>query len=150
MLNVGVGEMMVILLVALVVFGPNRLPEIARSVGKFMRNFQKETSRALNDLKEGIDMKDTAHTFKEAKDALNVGIFDEPDETGRGGRRGSGGARQTWLDVPGFNQGFKPSLMNKRALAAGAFGKLTSDGASEPAGATSEPAPPTEPSDPAR
>lgn len=66
MLNVGWGEMGLVLLVALVVFGPNRLPEVARSMGKFVRQFQRETSRAMSDLKEGLG-------------PVNVGIFDEPD-----------------------------------------------------------------------
>lgn len=62
----GWAEIGAILLIALVVFGPNRLPEIARSLGKFMRNFQRETSRAMSDLKEGFE-------------PVNIGIFDEPD-----------------------------------------------------------------------
>ena len=66
MLNVGWGEMALVLVVALVVFGPNRLPEVARSMGKFVRQFQRETSRAMSDLKEGLE-------------PINVGIFDEPD-----------------------------------------------------------------------
>jgi len=64
--NVGVPEMIVILLVALLVFGPDRLPEIARNMGKFIRNFQQETNRALSDLKAGIE-------------PATTGIFDEPD-----------------------------------------------------------------------
>ncbi len=64
--NVGLGEIAVVLLIALIVFGPNRLPEMARSMGKFVRQFQRETSRAMSDLKEGLE-------------PINVGIFDEPD-----------------------------------------------------------------------
>lgn len=66
MLNVGWGEMLLVMLVALLVFGPNRLPEMARSMGKFIRQFQRETSRAMSDLKEGLE-------------PINTGIFDEPD-----------------------------------------------------------------------
>ena len=36
MLNVGAPELLVILVVALLVFGPNRLPELARQAGKAM------------------------------------------------------------------------------------------------------------------
>ena len=36
MLNVGTPEMLVILVVALLVLGPNKLPEVARQVGKAM------------------------------------------------------------------------------------------------------------------
>lgn len=66
--NVGIGEMMVILVIVMVVFGPNRLPEMARSMGKFLRNFQRETSRALSDLKQGIEI-----------EPVKLGVFDEPD-----------------------------------------------------------------------
>ena len=37
-------EMMVILVVALLVLGPQRLPEVARSVGKGMREFKESLS----------------------------------------------------------------------------------------------------------
>ena len=66
MLNIGVPEMVLILVVALIVFGPNRLPEIARTMGKFIRNFQAETNRAIDDLKRGIE-------------PTTTGVFDEPD-----------------------------------------------------------------------
>ena len=67
MLNLGVPEIALVLFVALIVFGPNRLPEIARSLGKFVRSFQNETNRALGDLKAGFE-------------PATHGIFDEPDE----------------------------------------------------------------------
>lgn len=43
MLNVGAGEMVVILVVALLVLGPKRLPEMARVIGKFLREFRRQT-----------------------------------------------------------------------------------------------------------
>jgi sec-independent protein translocase protein TatA len=41
MFNVGPAEIMMILLLALVVFGPKRLPEIGKTVGKSLREFRK-------------------------------------------------------------------------------------------------------------
>ena len=38
--NVGIGEIALLLLVALVLFGPNKLPEMARSLGKGIRDFK--------------------------------------------------------------------------------------------------------------
>ncbi len=40
-MSLGGGEILVILLVTLIVFGPQRLPEIARQVGKAMREVRK-------------------------------------------------------------------------------------------------------------
>ena len=39
--NIGMGELVVILLIALLLFGANRLPEIARSLGKAVQEFKK-------------------------------------------------------------------------------------------------------------
>ena len=44
-------EILTIAVVALVVFGPNRLPEIARTIGKYVR----ELREAVRDLREGIE-----------------------------------------------------------------------------------------------
>ena len=43
MFNIGPEELILILVVALIVFGPKRLPEIGRTVGKAMREFRKAT-----------------------------------------------------------------------------------------------------------
>src|SRR5512136_1226941 len=43
MFNIGAGELTVILIVALLVLGPKRLPELARGLGKFMREFRRQT-----------------------------------------------------------------------------------------------------------
>ncbi|MBI4343752.1 MAG: twin-arginine translocase TatA/TatE family subunit [Candidatus Omnitrophica bacterium] len=38
--NLGIGELVVIAIIALVVVGPTRLPELARGVGNAVRAFQ--------------------------------------------------------------------------------------------------------------
>ncbi|MDQ3263003.1 MAG: twin-arginine translocase TatA/TatE family subunit [Myxococcota bacterium] len=43
MLNIGAGELTLILVVALLVLGPARLPELARGLGKFLREFRSRT-----------------------------------------------------------------------------------------------------------
>lgn len=39
--GIGTGELVVILVVALVVFGPRKLPELGRSLGQAMREFKR-------------------------------------------------------------------------------------------------------------
>ncbi len=43
MFNIGLPELMIILAIALIVFGPNKLPELARAFGRAMREFRKAT-----------------------------------------------------------------------------------------------------------
>lgn len=48
MFNIGSGELALILVVALLVLGPKRLPELARGIGKFMREFRRQTDSVRN------------------------------------------------------------------------------------------------------
>jgi sec-independent protein translocase protein TatB len=43
MFNIGAAEIAFILVVALLVLGPKRLPEMARGIGKFIREFRRQT-----------------------------------------------------------------------------------------------------------
>ncbi len=48
MFNVGAGELILILVLALLILGPQRLPELARGIGKFMREFRRQTDEVRN------------------------------------------------------------------------------------------------------
>jgi sec-independent protein translocase protein TatA len=41
MFGIGMPEMMVILVIALVIFGPGKLPDLGSSIGKAIRGFKK-------------------------------------------------------------------------------------------------------------
>jgi sec-independent protein translocase protein TatB len=43
MFNIGAGEIAVILIAALLLLGPQKLPELARGIGKFLREFRRQT-----------------------------------------------------------------------------------------------------------
>ena len=58
MFNVGLGELMAIVLVLLLLFGPERLPEMARQAGRFLGRLRLTTQDALDQLKEEADLKD--------------------------------------------------------------------------------------------
>lgn len=54
MFNVGTPELLVILLVALIVLGPNKLPDAARQVGRFMGEFRRMSSGFQNELRDAM------------------------------------------------------------------------------------------------
>jgi Tat protein translocase TatB subunit len=60
-MNLGMPEMLFIFLLALVVFGPKRLPELARQLGKVMAEFK----RATNDFKYQIENEIEQLDYKE-------------------------------------------------------------------------------------
>lgn len=56
--NLGAGEILIILLVILILFGSKKIPELAQGIGKGMREFKK----ALNDVQEEIKITDKNDT----------------------------------------------------------------------------------------
>lgn len=52
--NIGFPGLLLILIVALVIFGPNKLPEIGRAFGKSLREFKKATDGIADDIKQEI------------------------------------------------------------------------------------------------
>jgi sec-independent protein translocase protein TatA len=62
--GIGLPEMILIMVIALLIFGPKKLPEIGRSVGKAIRSFQEaskefenEFKREAQHLEESVKMK---------------------------------------------------------------------------------------------
>jgi TatA/E family protein of Tat protein translocase len=53
--NFGPAEMLVIGVFALLVFGPQKLPEMARSVGRAIREFKRATGELTQELQAGLD-----------------------------------------------------------------------------------------------
>ncbi|WP_019008167.1 Sec-independent protein translocase subunit TatA/TatB [Deinococcus aquatilis] len=52
--NIGPAEILLILIVALVVFGPRKLPELGKSLGNGLREFRKGTAGLKAELDGGL------------------------------------------------------------------------------------------------
>jgi Tat protein translocase TatB subunit len=56
--NIGPWELVFILAIALIVVGPGKLPEVAKSMGKAVNEFRKSTSSVKRDLEEAMRFDD--------------------------------------------------------------------------------------------
>ena len=56
--NIGIPELLVIFVVALIVFGPRRLPELGKQLGKGLSEFKRASNELRNTLEEEIRMED--------------------------------------------------------------------------------------------
>ena len=72
--SLGLPELLMIFVVALIVFGPRKLPEIGKTLGKALGEFKK----ASDELKNTIEREVHAEEFKELK---NVTVMPPPPDT---------------------------------------------------------------------
>jgi len=61
--SIGMPELVIILVIALIVFGPRKLPELGRSLGKSIGEFK----RASNELRNTLDEEIRAEEVKEQR-----------------------------------------------------------------------------------
>ena len=53
--NIGLPEIIIILILALIVFGPTKLPEVGRSVGRGLREFRRASQDWRDQIEHGLD-----------------------------------------------------------------------------------------------
>ncbi len=75
MFGIGIPEMILIAAIALIVLGPKKLPELAKSLGRALREFKKATT----ELKESIDVDNELTDVKKAFDEMNDDIKEAVD-----------------------------------------------------------------------
>jgi sec-independent protein translocase protein TatA len=62
-------HLIVILVVALIIFGPQRLPEIGRAIGKSITEFREAASSTQDEIRKGMDEKPKAEPDSPKTDA---------------------------------------------------------------------------------
>src|SRR5260370_30836542 len=66
MFGLGMGELVVILAIALIFLGPKRLPDVATSLGKAIRSFRKATKDLTNQLEIDDEVKQPLRELQSA------------------------------------------------------------------------------------
>ncbi len=65
--NIGFPELLIILLIALLIFGPRKLPEVGKNVGKALREFRRASDELKGRLEEEIRADDLRHLQEELR-----------------------------------------------------------------------------------
>lgn len=80
--QIGPLEIMTIAVIALVVFGPQRLPEIARNIGKAINEVRRMTAEMKSELQDGLSASDADEDETPEPAKASAGRED-PDEQER-------------------------------------------------------------------
>jgi TatA/E family protein of Tat protein translocase len=84
MFGIGMPELILIMVVALIVIGPKKLPDLAKSLGRALGEFKKATRefKETIELEHGLD--DVKKTFnemnKDIKETIDVGLREEKSD----------------------------------------------------------------------
>lgn len=107
MFDIGIGEILIIAVIGLLVFGPERLPRAAADAAKWLRSVRSMAAGARQDLAEsaGIDLTDTVDTVRSLQEfhprrlAADL-LKDTTDASPEAAGSGSGGAGSASAPVP--------------------------------------------------
>ena len=104
MMGIGFAEFFVIGVVALVVFGPDRLPDFARQAGRFVRQVRQMSRQARDDIRSelGPEYSDFELTDLDPRRAIRKHLQEAWDEDA------DEASRSTGPDVPPLKRGEVP------------------------------------------
>lgn len=96
--SIGGGEILLILALALLLFGPRKIPQVSRTIAKTLAEFRKASSDLKLNLEREIDMeaiRETGREIKAVRSDLGSSIYpptkaqdDTTRPTGDGGEKG--------------------------------------------------------------
>lgn len=76
MFGIGIQELIIIAIIALLIVGPKKLPDLAKTLGKGFSEFKKATEGVTEDLKDAVKEDDSPKNDDGWKDSL---LMKKPD-----------------------------------------------------------------------
>jgi len=70
MFGLGVPELVIILVIALIIFGPKKLPEVGKALGKSIREFKQSADGIKKDIETGVGLDEKSK--EDLKSAISV------------------------------------------------------------------------------
>jgi TatA/E family protein of Tat protein translocase len=70
--SIGMPELIIIFVIALIIFGPRKLPELGRSLGKSLAEFKKASNELKSTLEEEIRLEEQRSALEEKKTAATA------------------------------------------------------------------------------
>jgi TatA/E family protein of Tat protein translocase len=80
--SVGVPELLIIFTIALIIFGPRKLPELGKSLGKSLAEFKRASNELKNTLDEEIRMEERRSTERQTPPQIAAPVDPVPPATG--------------------------------------------------------------------
>lgn len=68
---IGVPGLIIILIIALIIFGPAKLPQLGKAVGQTLSEFKKSTKEVVDEVTEPI---------KEANETVKMAVIDKKED----------------------------------------------------------------------
>ncbi|MGD9904468.1 MAG: TatA/E family twin arginine-targeting protein translocase [Vicinamibacterales bacterium] len=91
--SIGMPELIIILVIALIIFGPRKLPELGKSLGKSINEFKKASTELQNTLEQEIKLEEQKEEKARAAAVQPPPTVLEADGTlGQPVSRGEGGS----------------------------------------------------------
>lgn len=80
MFGLGFGEIIIILFIALLFIGPKKLPELAKSLGKGLKEFKKATSDFTSEVHKVADIEESKPKVKTVEEKSESAQSSESDQ----------------------------------------------------------------------
>jgi sec-independent protein translocase protein TatA len=77
--SLGMPELIVIFVIALIIFGPRKLPELGRSLGKSIAEFKRASNELKSTLEEEIRLEEQRQKQDEATKSAQAALAAAPD-----------------------------------------------------------------------